>query len=466
MEDNLILNTSSRDGSPIVKPMELNFIHLSDIHFKREISGTVYDIDQDIREQLIIDAQGMRKKFESITGVLVTGDIAFAGKENEYETALDWLRTLCDRVDCSLEEVWVVPGNHDVDRGVITKSSAIQDRHDKFRRIDPSEIDLELQRYMSDESARESIFEPLKNYNTFAKVFSCQISADVPVWHDDLKLNDGSILRLRGLNSTLISNSFDDDAANKLILGSIQAAAPTEDGVEYLTLCHHPPQWLRDQDEIERYLDTRVKVQLFGHKHRFRVDQKRYTVQVSAGAMHPDRREPNWQPRYNILSMVINNEADVRRLEVNIHPRVWHDSEKIFVAEACRNDSLFYDCTFDLKPWAPPVGLENAQPVIAENGIESASSEVSSDLGAREEHPMNRVRRIAYRFYTLPYNIRLRVAQDLDLVRDEDRDVPDTKLFDRYFKRAQEKRLLERLWGEVENAHHDNRFTENPFAGE
>ncbi len=446
-------------------PDIINFIHLSDIHFRKEVSGTVFDVDQDIRAELRNDAKKQLAELGEFSGVLITGDIAYAGKAEEYKKALNWLQEFCDAVGCSLEDVRVVPGNHDVDRDVIRRSSAIQDRHERFRRIPANEIDSELQRYMNDESARQSIYESLKEYNAFASIFSCQISADDPYWEDDVILNDTSILRLRGLNSTLISNSFDDDAANKLTLGSHAAAAPNEEGVEYLTLCHHPPQWLRDQDEVEAYLDARVKIQLFGHKHRFRVDEGRRRVRVSAGAMHPDKREPKWQPRYNILRVGISRD-DKRSLNIAIYPRIWNDVEKIFTAEAGREDAHSYDEFFELPDWSPLLTMTASAPAEASLDVDSPAVEPANSPDVHEARSMNRNRRLTYRFYTLPYNVRLRVVQGLGLIKDEDRDVPDAKLFDRYFKRAEDQKELERLWNEVERAHGDNRFPQNPFAGE
>jgi calcineurin-like phosphoesterase family protein len=446
-------------------PDNTNFIHLSDIHFRKEVSGTVFDVDQDIRIELRNDAKRQLAELGEFGGILITGDIAYAGKAEDYEKALVWLQELCDAVGCSLEDVRIVPGNHDIDRDVIRRSSAIQDRHEKFRRIPPNEIDLELQRYMNDESAKQSIYEPLKEYNTFASIFSCQVSADEPYWEDDVMLNDTSILRLRGLNSTLVSNSFDDDAGNKLILGTRSAAAPNEEGVEYLTLCHHPPQWLRDQDEVEAYLDARVKIQLFGHKHRFRVDEGRRRVKVSAGAMHPDRREPKWQPRYNILSIGISR-IEKRMLHVSISPRIWNDVEKIFTAEAGREDAHSYDESFELSDWSPLETTTPSEPAEASAHVESPTAQPVDKREVHQARSMNRNRRLTYRFYTLPYNVRLRVVQGLGLIKDEDRDVPDAKLFDRYFKRAEDQKQLEELWNEIEKAHGDKRFSQNLFAGE
>jgi hypothetical protein len=448
---------------------ETVLIHLSDIHFRRDHSNTTYDKDMDVRNQLEIDVGKMRRLFGTLRGILVTGDIAFSGKKEEYQTALGWLQRFCDRAGCSIEDVWVVPGNHDVDRSVIDTSTTLQDCREKFRRIPVEDIDREIQRYMTDRAARRVLYEPLENYNEFASAFACQISADKPFWHDDLRLNDGSTLRLRGLNSTLISNSLDNDAEYRLILGSVQATCPKEDGVEYLTMCHHPPQWLRDQDDIEDYLDTRVRVQLFGHKHRFRVRPGDRTVRIAAGAMHPDDREPNWQPRYNILSFKVSNGGENRRLNVQIHPRVWSDADKLFTGEINRDDKTFHECSFKLDRWAPTITLdaETAPPATTTAASpQEPTSHTLSEVVTREDRPMNRNRRLTYRFYTLPYNVRLKVVQQLDLVQDEDRNVPETKLFDRYYKRAQDNKMLERLWDEVEKAHPDKRFTDNPFAGE
>lgn len=447
----------------------LVLVHLSDIHFRREYSGTIYDRDADIRDQLEIDVQKMREQFSRIRGVIVTGDIAFSGKKEEYQTALTWLQRFCDKAGCSIEDVWTVPGNHDVDRSVIDASTTLQDCREKFRRIPPEEIDREIQRYLTDKVARKALFEPVENYNEFASAFACQISADRLCWNDNLILNDGSTLRLRGLNSTLISNSLDDDASNKLILGSLQATCSKEDGVEYLTLCHHPPQWLRDQDHIEDYLEARVRVQLFGHKHKFRVREGGRTVRISAGAMHPDDREPNWQPRYNVLSFLVRNEGQRRLLDVQIHPRVWSDADKLFVGEVNRHESTFYEWSFELDRWSPPTPIQADEPQPDSSipvDSDDSASKVKASVTPREDPPMNRNRRLTYRFYTLPYNVRLKVVQQLNLIQDEDRNVPEAKLFDRYFKRAQDQGLLGQLWDEVEKAHPDKRFADNPFSGE
>lgn len=73
---------------------EITFIHLSDIHF-RKTSGSSTDIDEDLRNAILTDIQyNAKKRLKNIKGVLVGGDIAFAGKREEYDIAKKFLGTL------------------------------------------------------------------------------------------------------------------------------------------------------------------------------------------------------------------------------------------------------------------------------------------------------------------------------------------------------------------------------------
>ncbi len=59
---------------------KLYFIHLSDIHLDRG-SGGRYDLDNDLRREIISDVTRMKDKLGNvnISGILVSGDIAFSG---------------------------------------------------------------------------------------------------------------------------------------------------------------------------------------------------------------------------------------------------------------------------------------------------------------------------------------------------------------------------------------------------
>jgi predicted phosphodiesterase len=276
---------------------QLVFLHLSDIHFNgRELVDT-FDLDVTLRNELERDASVVAKRLESVAGVLVTGDIAYHGTSEQFHIAFEWLGKLCALLGCPEENVWMVPGNHDVSRTAIRESELIQVLHHNIRQAAPGGLDDALHRYLvKDKEAGPLLFRPTENYNVIAARFGCDISPAKPYWTKDLTLNDGSTLRLCGLNSTLVSDDLDDD--KKLVLGSVQCERSLlrEDGVEYLALCHHPPDWLLDQDTVEKSFTALARVQLFGHKHDFRLVPIGDTLRLSAGAVHPNRREPNWQP--------------------------------------------------------------------------------------------------------------------------------------------------------------------------
>ena len=96
------------------------FLHLSDIHFKRTDIGEPDDPNKALRSDIIKDVKRMRQVIgRAADGILLTGDIAFAGHPGEYDFASRWLEEeLCPAAGCKAENVFVIPGNHDVDRKV------------------------------------------------------------------------------------------------------------------------------------------------------------------------------------------------------------------------------------------------------------------------------------------------------------------------------------------------------------
>jgi predicted MPP superfamily phosphohydrolase len=417
---------------------------LSDIHFRKN-ANTPYDAFADIRNELERDAGEMAKALGPVYGIVVGGDIAFSGKPEEYDLANRWLAKLAAqlRVDPG-DRIWVVPGNHDIDRKSVENSLLIQNIH-KDLRTETATIDEKLAGYMvKDEEAKKLILKPLQSYNDFAARFECDIDPKKPFWEDDVILNDGSVLRIRGMNSTIVSDELDNDASHKLVLGKRQMEMTTQDGVEYLALCHHPPQWLFDQDVAEDLFAKRARLQLFGHKHKQRLTRIDDGARVSSGAMHPDVREPNWQPRYNFIRISIVRDGEERAMLVHIHPRVFReDAGGRFMAEIQEGGKEFREYILPLPEWQSPKAVEK-RPAGADGTPAAASVE------AQRGPNMMSARKLTYKFLSLPHHRQLAIAHQLGLVRDEDEGSRDNELYRRYFSRAQQENKLEELWKAVE----------------
>ena len=436
---------------------KLVFVHLSDIHFMRS-SGTVHDLDTNVRNELRLDAARLAKQVGTITGVLVTGDIAFSGQKEEYERAAEWLREFCSAIGCREENVSVVPGNHDVDRklasDIITKML-----HDSIRTQDGPEIDAKMRELFSNSQSANALLTPLAEYNAFAARYECSASATEPFWQRDISLKCGTVIRLRGLCSAFVSNA--EDEKGKIVLGTAQAGVPRDEGVLYLTLCHHPPEWLRDQDSVEDHLKSKVHIQLFGHKHAQRVDTINDKIRLVAGAMHPERRERDWLPTYNVLEI---SRRDDGHMGMRLFQRRWHQPETRFIAERDPNNGHEHR---EFKWPGYPRRADEQQDASATAGAVEPDDSARSELPAVAPPEVATVpdyaRRLTFRFLTLPSLVRYEISLKLGLLREEDDARSRDALFLEVFKRAVQAGQLARLWEETEKRHKDP-ADHNPFA--
>jgi predicted phosphodiesterase len=432
---------------------KLVLIHLSDIHFSGSSGTSVHDLDSEVRNELLRDAASVTKELGGATGVLVTGDIAFSGQRAEYDKAASWLLEFCRAIGCPEESVWVVPGNHDVDRK-IANSKVTKTLHESIRAKSGTALDKELREILTDESSAKALLAPLAEYNTFAARFQCSLSAAKPYWERDLSLPCGTIIRLRGLCSALVSNQ--DDAKNNIVLGQSQVNVHRVDGVEYLTLCHHPPDWLQDQDTVISHLESKVRMQLFGHKHSQRVQEINKTLRVTSGAMHPERDESGWEPMYNVIEI---SRLDDQRLGVRLFQRRWHKVDHHFLADQDRNSNQpHHDYVWE----GCPRPARKELPAVEAPTVTAASTALSSAVSAKTPvkdsdlmPPPNHERRLTFRFLTLPFRHQIAIAASLNVLTDDDQALSDEALFRELFKRAAANGLLAKLWDETEKRHVD-----------
>lgn len=424
----------------------LVFVHVSDIHFHFKKNSGALDRDADIAHQLVLDAGSVTGRLGICHGIWVNGDIAYNGQQAEYDIAKTWLRQLCESVQCDDFAVWTVPGNHDVER---PKPPAMRDTLIKdLRAGDYTAANDTLRGHLEGEDS-QLLFRVLTQYNAFAIAFECSTAPNRPAWQDDLRLNDGSLLRLHGLTSTLCSNQHDDDKANKLVLGEFQLTGLREDhGVVHVVMCHHPITWLLDAKEVEPHLNARARIQLFGHEHQEVVTRIGDSLRIAAGAVSPPRTESRWEPRYSVLHIAVHGRSDQRQLIVRMYPRVWDGTARKFV-EAAGGSPREY--TLPLPRWSAPAPAVSSE-LPSTPSVHSSAAAVESagsHRPARLTIPMRPERVLTYRFFELPYSVRLEVAVRLGLTADQDQGVTDPELTRRFFERARQKLVLPQLWEEL-----------------
>ncbi len=309
--------------------MPIAFIHLSDIHFGQEKGADLY-IHEDVRECLINDAHTVVKSYAGgiAKGVIVTGDIAYAGKRSEYIQAAGWLDRLTDTIGCENTEVLLVPGNHDIDRSAITHGCKLM--------LESIMVQGEvmLDSFLAEELDREVFYNRFSNYRPFAEGYNCPLdNSGGYASYRTFELVPGRILRIIGLNSALICS--ENDSKGTLLLGARQHVLPRNNGEEIVVLSHHPLNWLRDSDDARRYVRSRARVFVSGHEHNpslqvEKIKDNQDLMILASGATTPPKAEAGYGYTYNLLVFDWDEETD--GLKVTTIPRAWSYEETDFVA--------------------------------------------------------------------------------------------------------------------------------------
>ena len=422
--------------------LPVSFLHLSDLHLRN--AGGESDLDNDLRNELTLDLRNVLHQSGPLDGVLITGDIAFSGKGEEFDRAGAWLADLCDALDLPETSVWTVPGNHDVDASLIRGDQAFQDLRRQYRPPDPltlRDADGLFQSHMASASYRAGFFKPLAAYNEFAGRYGCESRPEALRWAEDFELDDGSLLRLHGLNSALISTALvpgltDNTGVNRLYVGEGQVTLPREPGVAHVVLCHHPPSWLIDSTAIDRLLNTRAAVHLFGHAHDHRDSRANGSVRLFSGALHPSRRE-DWDPRYNVLQFSVEETVDRRELCVRAWFRRYDSNRTAFVPHTTAEGDLAHIYSVALPPWSAP--REAASLEVAPDGTAPVHRHQPAD------EAMLVSRQLRYDFHLLSFISRTQIGLDLGLIEEGDDGLSSLDLANLILQRAEQRDKVEDL---------------------
>lgn len=428
----------------------IRLLHFSDIHFKfPECCDLETDPNTSIRDKLIGDIeQHCSKDNKNVDAILITGDIAFAGKKEEYDVASTWIDQLCELTRCRKQDVYVVPGNHDVDRnqanGVVVNAlreqiSVINNKIDR---------DKAFSKFLSDTTAGHALLYPMQNYNNFASKYNCGINSESAHWNQKIKISEDIELNLRGITTTLLSSSKDN--VGKLIIDQRQISFRQEAGQVYLTMMHHPCDWLMDSDDIKDQLDNHIQIQLFGHKHRSRWDSGDNYIRVSAISLHPDRGEQSYEPGYNIIDLSQNcvDKNNKAQIDVKVSVRILQFNPMQFIAKRFKEDD------FILKTFEVPKllkhrssDIESLQEVKDALSYENAGGIKKGINISKAEPPVAtiNVKDLSYSFYQLYGSEKREIINTLNLLSDNEWELCEVERQKAAFNRAIKNGSLQQL---------------------
>ncbi|ACF43030.1 SUMF1/EgtB/PvdO family nonheme iron enzyme [Pelodictyon phaeoclathratiforme] len=270
--------------------MTVTWLHISDFHIG---SGDGYDTDV-VLKALIRSVKRFYDTGRKPDLIFATGDIAKSGKKGEYERATVFFNDLLEAADLQRHQLFIVPGNHDVDpvndRGLLP---TLETEQKSFEYFIPGEQSLHI----------------VKKLGAFRDWYNGYFDG-IRVMPDDTTCGYVEVAEVRGvclailpLNSALFTKGGTGDY-QKLIIGR-RCLQPAIERMKVLKadlkigIIHHPLDWLAyfEEENIRATLHGTLDILLRGHLHKTVAEQvlsgSGELLHVAAGASYNERKWPN-----------------------------------------------------------------------------------------------------------------------------------------------------------------------------
>jgi hypothetical protein len=428
-------------------------LQISDIHFRSpQCLNPDTDPDRGIRTRMMRHLREQVAKLGRVEAILVGGDIAFKADPAEYSVARKWLLDLAEACGCSKHRIFVMPGNHDVDRVAIAGHMPTRNAHHAIVSAKDQVREAALRAQLADKETGHALFFGHAAYNVFAARLSCQIYPDRFFWKQDIDLTAAVKLRIHGMTSTLLSGqNGGDDAKNSLYLSPMQTSPDPVPDVVNMIMCHHPFDWFVDCEEVEDALNRRATLQLFGHRHRQRVHMEAEFVRWGAGAVNPSRGEMQYEPGYNLVRINIVGEGRERGISVETHQFTYQSNPEVFHPIRTAQGGEVFETVIrfpaDVIPSFGSAAGDKPSGAVAPATTADmpVNPQPAKETDAEAAMGNEGTRNIVARFWELDGSERRELALDLGLISQEEIALSEPERYGKALIRAKERGLIDEL---------------------
>lgn len=263
-------------------------LHISDVH----LSGlNLYDENR-LASSLCAALPKLAERFGHPDFIVFSGDIAKTGAVREYHEATKFFDKLLEATSISKDRLFVVPGNHDVDRKRSTglaRTLTSRTESDSLFSGDP--VPHIANRQINFKNWYEEYFEHKREF-LFSTTVQHPIEFDV----------EGTSFSIWCINSAAFS--FDDHDQGKLLIGqrcleeALDQCTREKDSLQIAVL-HHPLFWLSEveRSSIKALLKDNFDLVLHGHLHETSIeaviDDTAGVIIAAAGAVYQGSQWPN-----------------------------------------------------------------------------------------------------------------------------------------------------------------------------
>jgi predicted phosphodiesterase len=305
---------------------KIGWLHISDLHFLEKNDWRNNSVLQKLRE----DVDVLRKQGLGIDLVFCTGDIGFGETSKEpltvqYAVAKDVFKQVLELCELPNERLFLVPGNHDIDRKKVLKSQTA------YLRGSTLTPDLVNQMFTERDNEITRALERLEQYRQFVLGSYPHLAiSDASGFGGVVSVND-LVISITGLNSAW--TCADEKDIGALWLAGEAQMHECKKAIDTLlagrtanlkiALIHHPISWLNPLEalQLRGHIQNEYDFLLHGHTHDAWVVEttKPYHIVIAAGAA---TAETDAEFGYNI-SQIQNHSANVHLRKYDRKGRGW-----------------------------------------------------------------------------------------------------------------------------------------------
>jgi tetratricopeptide (TPR) repeat protein/predicted MPP superfamily phosphohydrolase len=287
-------------------------LHISDAHFKCTDDPdsddkflTLYSLLSRLVEEKMAPA-----------AVVFSGDVTWSGKKNEYMIAARFFDNVLKAVGIKdIGRLFVIPGNHDVDRRLIPPE------HEKQLltiRNDPYDDDPE--RFLESKDLLRPFLKKFRGYQTFSTTYlERRFDEDEYSYADSIDVGDLRI-GIACFNSAWLVTKDEGDKAVKQgqLVGArllLRTLSQLEGADFKIALLHHPWHWLVDstQGNVKNALQGKADLVLCGHQVNPDIDppffrgEEKPCCYIQGGPLH----NTEWPSRFQFIRFEIQGNEKI-----------------------------------------------------------------------------------------------------------------------------------------------------------
>lgn len=278
--------------------MKIRYLHLSDLNITGKASdnsANTFNLSL-VTGSMITKIKDFKELKDGIDFIIITGDLAYSGKAEEFDAAEKFCTELLNSCGLTNEQIFIVPGNHDLDRDGINES---------IKRMYSFNTQDGITEILTHEITFPAVFKKFEAFNTFASKVTGKerFNTETIGFYENLTIERGvhtCNINLIGLNSSLFAG-YEGDDKQKLALGLYQIAPHLKvlnNKNISIGFFHHPFSCYHPADKVcESKLMVGLDIILTGHCHvpenMSLVNSSGHSVLISAGASFETRESCN-----------------------------------------------------------------------------------------------------------------------------------------------------------------------------